>query len=205
MNASTWVSRATRLHLLPNRTFFASSTDHTRLLQDAHIHRIQITDDKVQYILAPDGIDADMVKKVPQLHLARIFLDRDIIYGAKVVNRTLGVESHVCHRLLHAARMDGGIYAHSNLHGLTDWVQKHKLLDRSETEAKILKEIIDGNQSSYDKDVWANLAMEYAISGLGGEANLYLSNNGVFDSILHHTDKTDFSDTCAGAMALFSF
>ena len=78
--------------------FFASSTDHTRLLAEAEVHRWVVPPDnnnstsRTQYVLVANGMDLEMVKQVPQLHLARLFVtsDQSTMYGAKVVNRTLG-------------------------------------------------------------------------------------------------------------------
>lgn len=123
------------------RTFFASSTDHTNLLKEAEVHCITTAPDdeddkenkrkrkeqgaeeegivilsRKQFVLVASGMDIDMVQKVPQLHLARIFLDEILItndndndnttdasttiikkvHGTKVINRTLGNCQDVC-------------------------------------------------------------------------------------------------------------
>lgn len=187
------------------RTFFASSTDHTRLLKEAKIHCLPLDDGKKQYVLAADGVAMDVVKKVPQLHLARICLDGSKIYGAKVVNRTLGSIPEVCGRLLDAALSDGGEEAHAALHGLSEWVQKEKLEGRKENEAKLLNEIANGILDNYDSDLWQPLAMEYATSGMAGEANLYAEKNGKLIRIAHQADTSEFANTSAGAMAIFHF
>ncbi|KAG7349229.1 hypothetical protein IV203_011826 [Nitzschia inconspicua] len=109
------------------RTFFASSTDHTRLLQEAEVHCLVEEDDnetginKRQYVLVDYGMDLATVKKVPQLHLGRLFLEGNTIYGAKVVNRTLGECSVVWGKLLEAALED---------------VRKQQTSSREDTEIK---------------------------------------------------------------------
>jgi hypothetical protein len=88
-------NRILRNNLSKKRTFFASSTDHTSLLKNATVHRINITEDpnncesygKRQYILIPNGTDLNLALKVDKLHLARISADRNFIYGAKVLYR----------------------------------------------------------------------------------------------------------------------
>jgi hypothetical protein len=187
------------------RTFFASSTDHTRLLAESEIHCLPLSDGKRQYVLAAGGMELDVVKKVPQLHLARIYLDGSKIYGAKVVNKTLGSMSHVCGRLLEVALNDGGNEAHATLHGLSDWVQKEKLIGRDEQEAKILDDISNGKLDNYDDKLWEPLALEFAKSGLAGEANLYADKNGTLIRILHHADTTEFANTSGGAIAIYQF
>ena len=190
---------------LLSRSFFASSTDHTRLLKDAKIHCLPLDGGKKQYVLAPDSVGLDMVTKVPQLHLARIYLDGSKIYGAKVVNRTLGSIPDVCGRLLEAALSDGGKEAHAALHGMSEWVQKGKLVGRKESETKILEEIANGILDNYDDALWQELAMEYAASGIAGEAKLYAENNGTLISIAHKADVSEFANTSGGAMAIFRF
>jgi hypothetical protein len=174
-------------------------------LAESEIHCLPLSDGKRQYVLAAGGMELDVVKKVPQLHLARIYLDGSKIYGAKVVNKTLGSLSHVCGRLLDVARNDGGIEAHSTLHGLSDWVQKEKLIGRNEHEVKILDDISNGKLDNYDDKLWEPLAVEYAKSGLADEANLYADKNGTLIQILHQADTTEFANTSGGAIAIFHF
>ena len=117
------------------RPFFASSTDHTRLLADAEVHHFSAAahgDNVQQYIMAAAGVDLATIQKVPQLHLARLFVENDTnngghtLFGAKVINRTLGSVPDVCGKLVDAALNDiaGGhaAKARSALHGLSDWV-----------------------------------------------------------------------------------
>jgi hypothetical protein len=110
---------------IARRFFFASSTDHTRLLDEADVHRVTLVDGVTQYVMAPNGTDLEIVQKVPQLHLARLFVKDNVLYGAKVINRTLGEPKLVCGKILDAALQDVGIdkaRARSTLHGLSDWV-----------------------------------------------------------------------------------
>lgn len=188
------------------RTFFASSTDFTTLLQTADVHCLQ-QDDGVtkQYVLAASGMEEDMVKKVPQLHLARIYLKENTIFGAKAVNTTLGNLPHVCGRMLDAARKDGGNEARSTLHGLSEWVLAEKLNDMQDAEKKIVARIADGKLDSYNEQMWEKLALEYVDQGLGDEANLYLGNSATLIRIEHQADTTEFADTSGGAMAVFKF
>lgn len=117
-----------------SRTFFASSTDHTTLLSNATVHCISEADNASsgsglrQYILLPHGTPLDLAKKVDKLHLARLYTNRNVIYGAKVVQRSLGTESDVCMPLLNAALDDftskgeNDAVALASLEGLCKWV-----------------------------------------------------------------------------------
>eukprot|EP00545_Synedropsis_sp_CCMP1620_P008088 CAMPEP_0119010862 /NCGR_PEP_ID=MMETSP1176-20130426/5303_1 /TAXON_ID=265551 /ORGANISM="Synedropsis recta cf, Strain CCMP1620" /LENGTH=210 /DNA_ID=CAMNT_0006963603 /DNA_START=37 /DNA_END=669 /DNA_ORIENTATION=+ len=188
-----------------SRTFFASSTDHTTLLQDADVHCIPLDDGLKQYVLAASGMEEAMVKKVPQLHLARIYLKEQTVYGAKVVNKTLGDIPSVCGRLLDAAKQDGGRQARSMLHGLSDWVLAEKLSDMQDAEAKVVAKIADGNLDSYNEKMWEQLALEYVNQGLGDEANLYLEKDATLIRIEHQADTSEFANTSGGTMAIFEF
>lgn len=150
------------------RSFFASSTDHTRLLQESRVFRLPQSDngdnnnsnketDHVMYVLAASGSELALVQKVPHLHLARLHRsttkenaddngggggDNVIqLWGAKVVNRTLGLPVHVCGKLVDAALEDALVGSNGNdnnsktytnsvvtakttLHGMCDWVSK---------------------------------------------------------------------------------
>jgi hypothetical protein len=203
--------------LASKRTFFASSTDFTRLLDEAEVHRIPQDDGSTQYVMAASGTDADMVKKVPQLHLARLFVLDKTLFGAKVVNRTLGSPSVVCEKLIDAALKDAGAgaQARSTLHGLSDWVLKGikekegidaKLKD---AEIKALEAIAAGelDEKVYNvgKEGWEKLAREYIEKGNGGEAMMYVSKGGKLVAVEHLADTSEFSNTSGGAMAVFSF
>ena len=43
------------------RTFFASSTDHTRLLEEAEVHKLIVDDNIYQYVLVDYGMDTSTV------------------------------------------------------------------------------------------------------------------------------------------------
>ena len=103
----------TYVHLLlrrPSRSFFASSTDHTTLLSNATVHRMAENDNDTygprQYILLPHDTPIDLAVRVDKLHLARIYANRNIIYGPKVVQRSLGTKAEVCKVLLDEALKD---------------------------------------------------------------------------------------------------
>jgi hypothetical protein len=203
--------------LASKRTFFASSTDFTRLLDEAEVHRIPQDDGSTQYVMAASGTDVDMVRKVPQLHLARLFVLDKTLFGAKVVNRTLGSPSVVCEKLVDAALKDAGAgaQARSSLHGLSEWVLKGikekegidaKLKD---AEIKALEAIAAGelDEKVYNvgKEGWEKLAREYIEKGNGGEAMMYVSKGGKLVAVEHLADTSEFSNTSGGAMAVFSF
>ena len=201
------------------RTFFASSTDHTRLLNEAEIHCLAQDDGSKQYVMAASGMDIDTVRKVPQLHLARLFLQDKTLFGAKVINRTLGNPSAVCGRLVEAALKDvgAGAKARSTLHGLSDWVlegiRTQKGVDTldnlPEAELKAIEAIAKGDltDSVYQegKERWEILAREYVDKNLGAEAALYQSKGGKLVTVEHQADTSEFANTSGGAMALFSF
>jgi hypothetical protein len=154
---------------MTRRFFFASSTDHTTLLAQAEIHVLPVantpatvndgntpTTTTQQIVLAPCGMDGETVRKVPQLHMARLLLtttssttseSNEIVmtlHSAKVVNRSLGSTVHVCRRLLEYAMAQQGkmtnrssrnvkIFAKSTLHGLSEWTLTHLFKTNSET------------------------------------------------------------------------
>jgi hypothetical protein len=221
------VSRSLRHHrpVVGLRTFFASSTDHTKLLKEAKIHCISQdgnTNGIQQFVMAGDGMDFDMVKKVPQLHLARIWmLDGKKIYGAKVVNRTLGDCPHVCSRLLDAALSEAGTTeaeAWATLHGLSDWVLQKDTIESvvggklEEGQLQSVQSIAKNESTSSDtstcrisdKEIWEELAKEFVNKGLSDESNLY-RERGILSRIEHQADTSEFANTCGGAMAVFRF
>ena len=217
------------------RTFFASSTDHSTLLETAEVHKLEDetpTDGGggvIKYVIAASGMDIDQVKKVPQLHLARIHRDGNTIYGAKVINKTLGTPAHVCSRLVDAAiqdylqnkttQNDDGLLAISNLHGLTDWVSKglessidlktaldgrdieavHRIISARNKDRKRINEVYD----DITKTAWEKLAKEFVSSGLAEEASLYESKGGVLEEIDHLADTSEYASESCGAMAVF--
>jgi hypothetical protein len=193
------------------RNFFASSTDHTRLLEEAQIHCILQENGIKQYVLVADGVDEETVRKVPQLHLARLNLDQHKIFGAKVVNRTLGNCQDVCGRLLDVALNDtnGKAHAWSTLHDLSPWVLSSNnesivtSLEQTQRE-QVLAIAKNESDSSLNKTAWEKIAMEYIAQGLSDESNLYLTK-ATFGHIEHNADTSDFANTCGGSMAVFHF
>lgn len=114
------------------RSFFASSTDHTTLLANAKVHSVPASGgggDEYglrQYILIPEDTPLEIALKVDKLHLARLSANRNLIFGAKVVQRSLGNQSLVCKPLLAKALNDvsskGDIgVAMASLDGLCKW------------------------------------------------------------------------------------
>ena len=62
----------------------------------AEVHRVQVNDiPTYSYILIPDGTDLDLALKVDKIHLARLSVQANCIFGSKVVQRSLGSHSHV--------------------------------------------------------------------------------------------------------------
>jgi len=185
------------LGIISKRTFFASSTDHTQLLKTAVVHSLPPsssteTSDVYTYVLVPAGMDLQTVKAVPKLQLARLFRKENTIYGAKVVNRTLGRLDLVCPRLVQAAKADtsGQLLAKATLHGLADYVA-------AATAGK-------GDEKDYDEAVWDQLATQFIKEGRGEEANLYLKEDAVLKEIQHHADDSEFRKESGGAMAVFT-
>mmetsp|Transcript_7263 Transcript_7263/g.21508 ORF Transcript_7263/g.21508 Transcript_7263/m.21508 type:complete len:205 (-) Transcript_7263:79-693(-) len=196
--------------------FFASSTDHTQLLKTAEVHRLE-ENGKRKYVLVAQGMDSSLVKRVPQLHLARIFLDGNTLYGAKVVNKTLGDPADVCGRLFDAAVNDfaagQSTRAQSTLHGLSKWVSSGgtsidalSILDENQKEAVIAIANGENDQRVYSngRKGWELLATEFVSKELGLEARLYQSKGGTLSGIEHHSDMDYYSES-GGATAIFSF
>jgi hypothetical protein len=180
------------------------------LLKDAEVHRLDGDDGQHQYVLVDYGMDLETVRKVPQLHLGRLFRDGKTIYGAKVVNKTLGDCAKVCGKLLEAALDDawkqssGGddIQALATLHGLSDYVLEKQNGDTSPTIIEIAQNQAD---STSDGQAWETICLHFVQAGLSSEANLYQNHNGKFSHIGHNRDTTDYANTCAGSMAVFRF
>jgi hypothetical protein len=190
-------------------------------LKEAKLHCISQDDNNnngiQQFVMAADGMDFDMVKKVPQLHLARIWLlDGKKIYGAKVVNRTLGDCPHVCGRLLDAALSEADTTdaeAWSTLHGLSDWVLQKDTIEsvvggleegQLQSVQSIAKNESSPSDTTSDKEIWEKLAMQFVNKGLSDESNLY-RERGTLSRIEHQADTSEFANTCGGAMAVFRF
>jgi hypothetical protein len=203
------------------RPFFASSTDYTRLLADSEVFRLE-KDGHYLYALAAGGSDVDTVRNVPQLHLARLYvnLTAQEMWGAKVVNRTLGPPKDVCGKLVDAALEDTArpVRAKSTVHGLSDWVLNmiaalddldkevplgvRALLENKET----VKEVTAVAQNQADAgENWELLAKEFILASEEGESALYPSMGATLVEIQHKADTTEFSNTCAGSIALFEF
>jgi len=212
------------------RTFFASSTDHTTLLQNAEIHKLK-EQQQWQYVMVAEGMDPEMVQKVPQLHLARLYRNQeDTLHGAKVVNSTLGKAKDVCGRLVDVALEDIPTgtrpRAKSNLWGLSEWIQ-HNLekgddanevwLSLAETtrNVEIIKNDILTNNDillNHDKShpdyptiiqAWEKLAREFLRQELGEEAALFQSKGFQLSEIIHHVDDSEYASSSGGSMALF--
>lgn len=170
--------------ILLRRLFFASSTDHTRLLAEAQVHRFELDDGRLQYVLAAGGSDVSQVRTIPMLHLARLFVENDILQGAKVVNRTLGKPIDVCGKLVETALKDHeqtNMEAYANLHGLVDWAK----------------------QQGYNSSEEA--ALEFVKAGQSGEALLYQAHGASLQEIVKGKDTSEFADTSGGAVALMKF
>jgi len=216
------------------RTFFASSTDHTTLVTNAKVHRVG--DDKYgkrTYILIPDGTDIDLALKVDKLHLGRIFADKNYIYGAKVVQRSLGSHSDVCKRLLDMALEDSKSQgedpvALASLDGLSRWIVggiegKNEIAHLNELQAsdeksfEACKSIATGiprpghsvvGQGTYrDAEIaWRSLATEYVTLKMSDEANLYQGNDAQLVGIDHLADTSrEAMMGAGGSMARFIF
>jgi hypothetical protein len=225
-NASASATTSTTPSLQWRRSFFASATDHTTLLSTAEVHCLPDVKDssKRQYVLAAQGMEAEKVKLVPYLHLARIWFDveENTMFGAKVVNRTLGDAVDVCDRLVDAVLQDAKpeVKARSTLHGLSEWVLDSKnssieaiLSSMDENEVKAVQMIArnaaaeENPNALYDagKKGWEALATEFVSLGEGQEAALYMSKGGSLGAIEHHADTSAYANTAGGAMAIFSF
>lgn len=130
------------------RFFFASSTDHTTLLSSATAHRILQDENNPngprQYILVPDGTPLDLAKKVDKLHLARLSADGNLIFRAKVVQRSLGSHAYVCKPLLEMALTDASSSGESpqalaSLEGLCKVISDAIQLEGKEVEENVSK------------------------------------------------------------------
>jgi hypothetical protein len=207
--------------LVTKRGFFASSTDHTTLLQRAQVHCLKEAGGVHRYVMAAEGIDLETVSRVPQLHLARLDRKDELLFGCKVINRTLGTPVQVCQRLLDRAFEDigtlSGAKARSTLHGLSSWVlnglDKKSSFDSLEeldpahlayVKAIALGEATaDGYESG--RGSWERLVREFIEKDVGEEAALYRSRGGRLVSVEHHSDQSEYADSSAGTMALFEF
>ena len=206
--------------LTAKRGFFASSTDHTTLLQRAQVHCLEEAGGVHRYVMAAEGMDRATVTRVPQLHLARLDRKDDLLFGCKVVNRTLGTPVQVCQRLIDRAFEDispSGARARSTLHGLSSWVltglEKKSSIDALEQLDPVhlghVEAIARGDATAdaYDggRESWERLVREFVEKDPGEEAALYRSRGGRLVSVEHHSDQSEYADSSAGTMALFQF
>ena len=215
-----------------HRTFFASSTDHSSLLQNAEIHKLKGSDTTTTtYVLAAEGMESDIVQKVPQLHLARLCLLQaddtatitQTIFGAKVVNSTLGAPKDVCGRLVDAALEDARlssssssssstvVLAKSSLRGLSEWVEAgldqqnfEPLASLDDATVQVLRDRTEAKDALVFERAWEQLAREFLQQERGDEAALYQSKGGVLSEIIHHADDSDYARSSGGSMAIFT-
>jgi len=217
------------LLLSAKRSFFASSTDHTRLLADSQVYRLDgDADHCFLYVLAAGGTDPELVRKVRPLHLARLLVDtkQNIMWGAKVVNRTLGTPQHVCGKLVDAALRDmkkgNPVFAKSTLHGLSEWVLKRITQQKKDSippslrvEDDVIKALKCIAENKSDDSIYEAFQAQWELVGKdflndaeavkAGESGLYQSKGATLVEIQHRVDTSEFSDTCAGTMALYRF
>ena len=216
------------------RTFFASSTDHTTLVEQAVVHRIG--DDAYgtrEYVLVPNNIPLEFVKKDGKLKLASLHAKQNVIFGAKVNTRSIGSMVDVCGSLMDAALQDAASQGEqpqglASLDGLCEWVAKG-IADEEEIE--LLEKIQNNDPKSYEavvaiatgvpreshtvvgmgtfrdgQYVWGELAKEFVRRKLGEEPVLYESKGGEMVSIEHLADHSEgYIETAGGAMARFFF
>jgi hypothetical protein len=203
------------------RSFFASSTDHTRLLAESEVHRLKSGETETHYILAPGGTSWEIVQKVPPLHLARLTVrNNETIMNAKVVTRTLGNAEAVCQKLLDAALSDIAklsskpAHALSTIHGVSSWAEK-SFQSEDPAELDVVRRIASGDLSALrqqlnHQSMWEKVCLAYVSNASScirpeDEVLLYLKNGAKIISIEHLADVSDYADQCGGAMALLAF
>lgn len=207
--------------LVAKRGFFASSTDHTTLLQRAQVHCLKEAGGVHRYVMAAEGMDLETVARVPQLHLARLDRKDSLLFGCKVINRTLGTPVQVCQPLLDRAFNDLGprssAKARSTLHGLSSWVlnglEKKSSIDALAKLGSVhlghVEAIARGDATAdvygAGRESWERLVREFIEKDVGEEAALYRSRGGRLVSVEHHSDQSEYADSSAGSMALFEF
>lgn len=226
-----------RLHLpqsSPHRSFFASSTDHTSLLENAVIHRIgDSAYGTREYALVRAGIPLELAVKDSKLKLASIHASKNILFGAKVITKSIGSMEEACGGLVDAALEDAasqgeqpqGIAA---LNGLCDWVSRgiqgkediatlEKLQEKDPETYEAVVAIATGVPRKSHTVVgmgtlrdgqygWGELAKEFVATGLGDEVRLYQSKGGELVNIEHLADHSeDYIKSAGGAMARFFF
>jgi len=200
--------RGYRYHSLllnQKRYFFASfcyPVDHGKRLQDAKVQvfegveRIaditsgkQISDAEAeafrplrQYVLLDPETSVEDARRVRQLQLARLCVQKDTVLGATVIHNKMGTVPDVCGRLLETAleteierdESDAGIVrAVTTLHGLRDYAVE-----------RVGKEL-----SQMDKTDIEAIVQDFVNSGVGEEAALYSKFGGNVDQILYGQDR----------------
>lgn len=216
------------------RSFFASSTDHTTLVENAVIHRIG--DDSYgtrEYALVPQDIPLELAKKDYKLKLACIYANRNVLFGTKVIAKSVGTMEEVCSGLVDAALEDASSQGEqpqglATLHGLSDWVVRG--IEEKE-EIEVLTRLQERDPQTYEAVVaiatgvpreshtvvgmgtfrdgqygWGELAKEYCRRKLGDEVRLFESKGGELVAIEHLADHSeDYIKSAGGAMARFFF
>jgi hypothetical protein len=171
--------------------------------------------------MAAEGMDLSTVIKVPQLHLARLDRKDGLIFGCRVINRTLGTPQQVCGKLFDRALQDigdgTGARARSTVHGLSSWVMNGlqrkisigTLAQLQPAQLTAVGEIARGDAGvdTYDlgRESWEKLVAEFIEHDQEGEAALYRSKGGKLLTVEHMSDQSEYADTSAGSMALFTF
>lgn len=220
------------------RSFFASSTDHTTLLENAVIHRILSNEgDDVygsrEYALIPQDIPVELAIKDSKLKLASIRANRNIIFGAKVITKSIGDMQEVCGGLVDVALEDASSQGEqpqglATLHGLSDWVVRGI---NEQEDIKVLTTLQERDPQTYEAVVaiatgvpreshtvvgmgtfrdgqygWGELAKEFVKRKLGDEVKLYESKGGELVAIEHLADHSEeYIKSAGGAMARFFF
>uniref|UniRef100_A0A7S1BYC5 Uncharacterized protein n=1 Tax=Corethron hystrix TaxID=216773 RepID=A0A7S1BYC5_9STRA len=129
------------------RSFFASSTDHTKLVSSAIVHRIA-DGPLTSYCLVPPDTALDDNFWVRRLCLASLNLENGTVYGAKIVQKGLGSPETVIARLLEEALVDvpgGQVKALASLDGLCKWVSEEIKIGGNE----ILEDLKEKDERAY--------------------------------------------------------
>ena len=96
----------------------------------------------------------------------------------------------------------------ATLHGLSDYITSK---DQQETSysSSIIQSIAKNEatiETQYQEEEWTNVCIDFIEQGLSKESNLYSSTRGfIFSHIEHHADTSDYSNTCGGSMAVYTF
>ena len=227
------LSRCLPCNRLSTRTFFASSTDHTTLVENAVIHRIGDAYGTREYVLVPADIPLELVKKEGKLKLASVYANKNTIFGTKLVTRTLGSMEEVCGSLVDAALEDASSQGQqpqglAALNGLCDWVMKGiegkediEVLDTLQAKDPVTYEAVVAIATGVPREShtvvgmgtfrdgqfgWGELAKEFVHRKLGEEAALFESRGGELITIEHLADHSEiYMKSAGGAMAQFFF